>query len=236
MDILRLSPDGPAHTTVAEAYGAPLRDPADHHRRTGRPYVALTMIAALDGSTAIDRESTPLPNDTDAAVLRQARSLADVILIGASTVRIGGYRTVSRPGQRIAVVSSSLDLDLAAPPFTTGDGFLVTTDDAAVPPGIEVVRAGSRRVDIGRAMEALGVLGIEHVSAEGGSRLNGAVLDAGEPDELNLTLSPRLVGGEGPRLTRGAAIVDHRLELAAMFVDEESYVFSRWRKNEQTSR
>ena len=230
MDILRLSPDGPARTTVAEAYGAPLSDPAEHHQRTGRPYVALTMIASLDGSTAIDRESTPLPNDTDAAVLRQARSLADVILIGAATVRIGGYSKASRPGQRIAVVSSSLDLDLDAAPFATGDGFLVTTNDAAVPPGIDVVRAGSRRVDIGRAIEGLGARGFDHVSAEGGSRLNGAVLDAGAPDELNLTLSPRLVGGDGPRLTRGAAISDHRLELAAMFVDDDSFVFSRWRK------
>ncbi|MEO1055602.1 MAG: dihydrofolate reductase family protein [Actinomycetota bacterium] len=230
MELLRLSPDGPAQTTVADAYGAPLADVAEHHRRTGRAYVALTMISSLDGSTSIDRQSTPLPNDTDAAVLRQARTLADVVLVGASTVRIGGYRRASRPGQRIAVVTSSLDLDLGADPFASGDGFLVTTDDADVPAGVDVVRAGSGRVDIGQAIDELGQLGYDHISAEGGSRLNGAVLDSGAPDELNLTLSPRLVGGDGPRLTRGAAIVDHQLELAEMYVDDESYVFTRWRR------
>ena len=43
------------------------------------------------------------------------------------------------------------------------------------------------------------------VQSEGGPHLNGALLDADCVDELDLTISPVLCGGTGPRLTVGAA-------------------------------
>ena len=60
-------------------------------------------------------------------------------------------------------------------------------------------------------------------------RSNAALLAAGLVDELDLTISPRLAGGDRPRLAaRGAAPLDARLELAHLLVDDEGFVFGRW--------
>ncbi len=45
---------------------------------------------------------------------------------------------------------------------------------------------------------------MRYVQAEGGAGFNGSLLDADVIDELDLSLSPHLVGGDGPRLTTGA--------------------------------
>ena len=66
------------------------------------------------------------------------------------------------------------------------------------------------------------------VGCEGGPRLNGALAAAGYIDELNLTVSPRIAGGDGSRLTTGAEPTRLDLELAGLAVDGDGYVFSRW--------
>ena len=69
---------------------------------------------------------------------------------------------------------------------------------------------------------------VAFVHAEGGPQLNGALATADLIDELNLTLSPLLAGGDGPRVTVGGADVSSAFDLAHLVVDEESFVFSRW--------
>jgi hypothetical protein len=43
-----------------------------------------------------------------------------------------------------------------------------------------------------------------------------------------MTLSPKLVGGDGPRLAVGATEDDRRFSLAHVLTDDEGYVFTRW--------
>ena len=70
---------------VAEFY-------ADERRRAhdGRPWVMVTMIASVDGSTVVDGRSGGLGNATDSAALSATRAAADVLLVGAGTVRAEG--------------------------------------------------------------------------------------------------------------------------------------------------
>ena len=56
-----------------------------------RPWVGLCMIASLDGTTVVDGRSGGLGNATDSAVLAALRRAADVIIVGAGTVRAEGY-------------------------------------------------------------------------------------------------------------------------------------------------
>jgi riboflavin biosynthesis pyrimidine reductase len=223
--LLRLHP-GPAEpTTVADHY---LR--VDRPHPTRRPWVGVCMIASIDGATAISGRSGGLGNATDREVLLTMRAAADVVLVGAGTAAGEGYRAPGQLGLRIGVVTNSGRVDTTRDLFTSGAGFLVAPDSAPVPGGVEVLRVGAQRVDLGEALARLDeiVPGAVFVSVEGGPQLNAALLDADLVDEVSVTTSPRLVGGPSGRLATGGTEVDRRFELAHLLLDAEHFVFSRW--------
>lgn len=216
----------PAHrTTPGDAYSAPLG------RHRDRPWVALCMVASLDGSTVVDGASAGLSSDNDSDVLIQLRSIADVVLVGAGTADGEGYGPPKKPGQRIAVVTGRGSVDTSIELFTSGAGFVITTESASFEErGVDVIRAGSEHVDLTAAIAMIPSVcpGATFVQAEGGATLNGALADADLLDEMNITTSPAAVGGEGSRLIAGAGDHGHRFHLEQMLVDDESFVFSRW--------
>jgi 5-amino-6-(5-phosphoribosylamino)uracil reductase len=221
----RLLPEPADDISVEDAYAAPLG------RGDRRPWVGLCMVASIDGSTVVGGKSAPLSSPTDTDVLWRLRHLADVIVVGAGTARDEGYGAPRKQGQRIAVVTRSGDIDTSTPLFSSGAGLFLTTEDADFDThGAEVVRAGTGSIDFALAIERLAALvpDCTFVQAEGGPRLNGALLDAGVIDEIDLTMSAGVVGGDGPRLATGAADHMHRYELAQLAVDEQSFLYARW--------
>ena len=92
--------------------------------------------------------------------------------------------------------------------------------------------AGTTHVDLQAAISRLHEVHPtpRFVQVEGGALLNGAALDADLFDEINLTTSPLCVGGAGPRLAAGASDLALRFELAQMVIDDQSFVFSRWKR------
>jgi riboflavin biosynthesis pyrimidine reductase len=188
------------------------------------------MITSIDGATAIGGRSGGLGNATDREVLSALRRAADVVLVGAGTARGEGYGAPRKPGLRVAVVTNSGRLDPDHPLFAGGAGFAVAPDAADVPPGIEVLRAGTAEVDLVGALERLRqfVPGASFVTAEGGPRLNAALLGAGLVDELAVTTAPLLVGGPSGRLAVGAPESSQQFDLAHLLVDDEDYLFARW--------
>ena len=194
-----------------------------------RPWVGLCMISSLDGTTVVEGRSGALGNATDARVFGALRRAADVVLVGASTVRAEGYGPPRRSSLRIGVVTSrGVETDTAL--FRTGAGFLVLPEDGpTVDRRVDVVRAGTGRVDLGLALERLGDVVEEprFVQCEGGAHLNGALLDAGCVDEIDLTTAPVLAGGDGPRVTSGAAAALVRFDLAHL-ATEDGYLYGRW--------
>jgi riboflavin biosynthesis pyrimidine reductase len=181
------------------------------------------MVASVDGTTVIDERSSGLSSAADQEVLATLRSLADLVIVGAGTVRAERYGPPKKPGQRIGVVSRRGDVDPTLPLFTSGAGFLILPEDAPGVP-VESVRAGVGRLDLAAA---LGQLDADVVQAEGGPGLNGALLDADLIDELNLTISPVLAGGDGSRLTTHAAAVARRMRLAHL-LEDDGFLFSRY--------
>ena len=75
---------------------------------------------------------------------------------------------------------------------------------------------GAGRVDLGLALRRLAEVmdPPAFVQCEGGPQLNGALLASGCVDELDLTVSPVLAGGDGPRVTSGAPAMLERFDLA----------------------
>lgn len=196
------------------------------------------MIASLDGSTVVSGRSGPLSTANDSAMLGALRRVADVIIVGAGTVRQEGYGPPRKPDQRIGVVTSTGAVDTSGELFTTGAGFMIMPEDGPRPPegpdgALDVVRAGTGRVDLAIALSRLDDLFVPpvFVHVEGGAQLNGALLDAGCVDELNLTTSPRLVGGTGARVTAGAPDALVGFHLVHLAVDDESFLYSRWQRH-----
>ncbi len=224
----RLLPDPADDVTVEEAYAAPL----GRSGPGGRPWVGLCMVASIDGSTVVEGTSGALSSDNDSAVLNRLRALADVIVVGAGTVRAEGYGPPRTPGQRIGVVTRSGRLDTSTPLFASGAAFVITTEDAEVSGDVETLRAGTTDVDLAAAIERLTgfVDRCAFVQCEGGPALNAAMASAGLLDEIDLTISAGVVGGDGPRLTAGAPDLADRYELAQLAVDDDSYLFTRWRR------
>jgi len=188
------------------------------------------MIASIDGSTAVDGASAQLGNANDSAVLKRLRSIADVIIVGAGTARAEGYGPPSKPGQRIGVVTASARVQLDTPLFTSGAGFLITTTTAAVTASVDIVRAGDDAVDLLAALRALGTVCDDPrvVQCEGGPGLNGSLFSRDLVDEINVTTSPLVAGGDGARLATGAAAQSHSFGLHQLLIDDESFLFSRW--------
>jgi riboflavin biosynthesis pyrimidine reductase len=71
--------------------------------------------------------------------------------------------------------------------------------------------------------------GVRAVLLEGGPTLLASMLNAGLVDELFLSISPLLAGGDEPSLLEGSAL-DQPLKLAIVSVLEEgSYLYLRYR-------
>lgn len=202
----------------------------------GRPAVRLNMIASVDGSTAVDGLSGGLGGPADRKVFAALRSLADVVLVAAGTVRAENYGPANLP---IAVVSGTLRLDWDTPFFTAATHRPIVVTHRWAPPDeamraskvADVVVAGEHReVDLAVAVNRLGERGFTNVLAEGGPSLNGALAAAGMIDELCLTVSPRLASGDAKRIVTGPPLAPPPGLRLRSVCEEDGFLFLRYRR------
>ena len=216
-----------------------------------RPFVRCNMISSIDGAIAVEGRSGMLGGPADRRVFGTLRSLADVILVGAGTVRAEGYGPArTDPGLRpererrgqtavppIAVVTSSANLDWSAPFFTAAEArpLVVTSPEGAGRAGerardvADVVVAGGGQVELAAVVAALHARGMRHVLCEGGPALNAELAHAGLLDELCLTMAPRLVGGAGPRVLAGEELRPPADLEVVQLLEEDGFLFYRLR-------
>ncbi|MGH3273510.1 MAG: pyrimidine reductase family protein [Streptosporangiaceae bacterium] len=190
--------------------------------RPDRPWVRANMIASTDGAAELDGVTSGLGGPADRLLFQVQRTLADVILVGAGTVRAEKYRPARPmpelaelrwgrpPAPPIAVLTARLDLDPDSPLLArAADGvrtIVLTTEAApadrraAVARHAEVIVAGADRVDASQAISALAGLGHARILTEGGPGLLAQIAGAGRLDELCLTISPVLAGGAARRI------------------------------------
>jgi riboflavin biosynthesis pyrimidine reductase len=188
--------------------------------------VVFNFVSSADGSATVRGRAGGLGDAEDQRILRLLRRLADVLVVGAGTIRVEGYagELLDEPGLAwraargmppsppVAVVSGSLRLDPAAAFFTAAPAPpLVFTTDRADPHAAarlrevaEVVVAGTDTVDPRAVVAELARRGHRRIHSEGGPKLFGSFQEAGVVGELCLTLSPMLVGGLGARVTAWA--------------------------------
>ena len=173
------TPDLPA----LYAYPGAAQDP-------GRPWVRANMISSADGAAEVDGLSGGLSGAPDRTVFGLLRALADVILVGAGTVRAERYQP-ARVGPRwaglragrpaappIAVLTGRLDLDLDGPllagPAADGARTMVITARSApqarrdeVARQADLIIAGEDRVDPAAAVAELARRGLRRDPGRG---------------------------------------------------------------------
>ena len=218
------------------------------------PWLRANMVSTLDGAAQHDGGSRPISSAADMRIFGTLRQLADVVIVGAETVRQEGYRPARErpdfarmrraagqtPAPAIAVVSASLDRDLSSPLFAEPSVPTLILTGAAAPPdriaaaekaGARVVIAGDGvGVEPARLVQALAELGHTRLLTEGGPRLLGQFVAAGVLDELCLAVSPMLTAGDAQRVAGGPSVaVPQRLVLVSV-LEEEGFLFTRYRR------
>ena len=237
-----LLPQASEAVDLVEAYAVPAG-------RSERPFVRCNMISTLDGAITINGRSGLLGGPADRSVFQVLRSLADVILVGAGTARAEGYGPATLDDQLraqraargqssvppIAVVTGTGNLDWSAPFFTEAEArpIVVTasTSDVGARRRAETVAdvlvAGKDRVDPAEALQQLRRAGHRSVLLEGGPGLNADVVHAGLLNELCLTLSPRLVAGDGTRILAGPELMPPLQLRPVHLLEQDGFLFAR---------
>jgi riboflavin biosynthesis pyrimidine reductase len=169
------------------------------------PWLRVNMVSTVDGSAqGADGLSGSINNEADKVVFDELRAGADVVVVGAGTVRAEGYGPLGMP---LVVVGSSL------PEKVDGQ------------PGVRLHRGGDPEA-LQALVDGLRAEGLTRILCEGGPTLLGGLLAAGLVDELCCTITPHLVAGDGRRIVAGPPL-DVPLELASL-VEADGTLLARW--------
>ena len=190
-----------------------------------RPLLYANFVSSLDGITAIDPAASGQGGlisgglAADRFLMGLLRAFADVVLIGAGTLRAepdhlwtpgrvypptaDAYallrEVLGRPAALpLAVLTAGGGIDPRLPALA--GGLILTTDAGAArigrpPAGLRVISLGAGPVvDVGAAVARLRGEGFGMILTEGGPHLFGQLLAASLVEELFLTVAPVIAG------------------------------------------
>jgi diaminohydroxyphosphoribosylaminopyrimidine deaminase/5-amino-6-(5-phosphoribosylamino)uracil reductase len=170
----------------------------------GRPWTRLKMAASLDGRTALPSgESQWITGEAARADGHRWRGRACAILTGVGTVlqddpRLDVRAVATSRQPRKVIVDRHAQTPASARVLQGAETLIVTNGarNPAWPDRVDVLALPDAfgRVDLPAMVRELAARGINELHVEAGSRLNGALLQAGLIDELLLYLSPCLLG------------------------------------------
>ena len=226
---------------LADLYAVP-----DRRQR----WVRANFISSLDGAAAHDGRSAGLGSPSDRRLFELLRRLADVIVVGAGTVRIEGYRGMRLDDEAVgwrvrhhlavqpvfAVISARLEADPAVFEGNPVRPLVLTGSDApmdrrrALEEVADVIDCGEDRVETRRMLDQLAARGLHQVHSEGGPHVLGTMIEEGTIDELCLTLSPRLEGGMARRITDGHPANPTEMHLAHALSADDGTLLLRYTK------
>lgn len=225
----------------------------DRYRVTDRaiPMLRANFVSSLDGAATENGRSGGLGNADDKLVFDTLRLLADVIVVGAGTVRVEGYTGIElsaedvswrtdhglAPQPPVAVVSAEADFDPEHPFFAQSVTRPILVVPASAPAErrerlsavADVLVCGVDTLDAPEMVAQLTARGLTQVLCEGGPHLFGSLITADCLDELCLTLSPKLEGGPAGRIARGGPQTTRDMELVHV-IPAGDMLFLRYRR------
>jgi riboflavin biosynthesis pyrimidine reductase len=212
-------------------------DPASRPRllelyRPPRPeWLRLNLVISVSGSAAgADGTSGSLTSRTDRRILGVIRELADVVLVGAASVRAEGYQVPRR--SPLAVLTESGDLGGHGIEPDQLPRVIVLCPASA----LERVRESLGEVrtivlaeggDVAAAIGALRSAGLASIVCEGGPGVAAQLAASRLIDELCVTTSPLVNGAALAPLGR-EELPPIEVDLGQLAIDEQGYLFARW--------
>lgn len=225
--------------------------------RLDRCWVRANMITSLDGGATDDGKSAGLAGPGDHALFSRMRQEADVVLVGASTVRIENYsgaqmslaQRQERQGRGqtelppIAIVTHGADFEHDAKIFTRTEipPLIMTSHDAVADARgrfgstAEVIDASGSdadSVDLAVVLKTFAERKLLRVLSEGGPGMIGLLIAHGLLDELCLSIAPILVGGRAGRIATGDGDAHTRMRRSHLLTDDDGYLYTRYVKEE----
>jgi riboflavin biosynthesis pyrimidine reductase len=191
-----------------------------------RPYVVCNFVSSADGKATAGGRTAPLAGAGDKAAFHLLRTQVDAVLAGTGTLEIERYGVPVRderlieirvaaglPAQPLAVViSRSGRVPFEIPLFTDARSHiaLYAPDGTVVPDcaaDVTVHELDPTQSDLGGVLRSLRRdHDVRSLLCEGGPVLFNALLAEDLVDELFLTISPVLVGGDELGITAGAGL------------------------------
>jgi diaminohydroxyphosphoribosylaminopyrimidine deaminase / 5-amino-6-(5-phosphoribosylamino)uracil reductase len=194
-----------------------VNQPFRKHARTGRPLVVAKWAMTLDGKVATGSgDSRWISGDASRLRVHHWRAEVDAVAVGIGTALHDDPLLTARiedggPQPRRVVFDSEARLPLdSALVRSAADAPVTVVCSRAAPrhhvealqtAGVEaiVVSGGNEPGRVRAALDELGTREVQSLLLEGGPRLAGAFLEAGEIDEARVFVAPLLAGGRDAR-------------------------------------
>ncbi|MCQ4122302.1 pyrimidine reductase family protein [Rhodococcus tibetensis] len=245
------SDSGSEGTNPGELTAEALRELYAYPMGAPQPWVRANFVCSIDGAVSVGGVSGTLGTPADKRVFDALREAADVVVVGAGTVRAENYGGVQIGAEGrnrrvasgmsavppIAVVSARAHLDPGARLFTdTEVAPIVITSSAADPvrvaalaeAGAHVIQTHGREISGAALLASMEELGLRRILCEGGPTLFGQLTAEGLVDELCLTTAPVLVGGNAGRIATSAQAATVSMRPAHVLADTDGTVLTRW--------
>ncbi len=202
-----------------------LNQPFRKHARTGQPWVLFKSAMSLDGKVATaSGDSKWISGESSRRLVHEWRAGSDAVAVGIGTALADDPQLtarldppVDRQPRRVVFdslarlpLSSKLVGDASAVPLTVVVSRAAprAATDALEVQGVDVIVATGENepARVSSALDQLGAIGVTSVLLEGGPRLAGAFLDAGEIDEVALFVAPLILGGRSVDLLESSGV------------------------------
>ncbi|MBH8572071.1 RibD family protein [Nostocaceae cyanobacterium CENA369] len=198
--------------------------------------IQTTVVLAMTADGKISAVDPKAPRDSDPADqahLEYQVSFADLILVGAGTMRAEAQTFTIRNPELLAarqvrgqspqpitcLVTRSLDLspdwpffsqDVERWIFTTKAGLERNSSTTNLQKVADLIELGDKELDWNRAYTLMAERGIQKVVALGGGSLTAALVEVGRIDDLWLTIWPVIYGGkDAPTPVEGKGFLPH---------------------------
>lgn len=211
-----------------------------------RAYLFINMVSTVDGKILVGQPGSTakgVGEATDQLLMRRLQAACDGAMIGAGTLRPGNVIYPAETWR--AVITRSGELSLTNRFFTDAPQRAIVLAPASlssesrehIGTSAQVRIVGESGVDPAAAVRLLRQeFGIRYLLLEGGGSTNFDFLEAGVVDELFLSFTPKLKGGDHlPTVVDGPGFPDREylgLELRSLYHDGDELYF-RYRMAER---
>jgi len=198
---------------------------------TGMPYVTYKCAMTLDGNIAtLTGESRWISCEESRKQVHLMRSRMDAVMVGVDTIIADNPQLTVRHVRGKDPLRIIVDTRLRTPKTVTilnGELSIKTIIATAeidtvihrpyLEQGVTIVVCDEcdGRVSMHDLLQKLGIMGVQSILLEGGSRLAGSMLQQGVIDELVFFVAPKIIGSNGfaPFNLQGITSMTHAIKL-----------------------